>query len=172
MICRVVSIGLVLLSASCAHHSNARPTSPRENIGLLENLPRPTTTRPVVAAIGIDSLQLSPGESGTLHVVVRIADGWHIYPLDHPGPEVPTQFSTELPEGFSPDGEWILADAADDSEYSGDLRFKRSIRVSASASLGQRLISSRMKYQACDIASCRPPETIELQTSFVVVESN
>jgi DsbC/DsbD-like thiol-disulfide interchange protein len=128
---------------------------------------------PVTATAKADKTELRPGDAFDLTVDVKVAAGWHIYPIDRPtGPALPTRIAFELPKGLEWAGNWTspgpVLDASSAGEpnfvHEGTVAFRRRVRVSRDAQTGGLTLRGTLRSQACDRFSCRPPAELSLQT--------
>jgi DsbC/DsbD-like thiol-disulfide interchange protein len=128
----------------------------------------------VAASLEPDVRQLRPGTVFSVSVRMQIAPGWHIYAVDKPaGTNSRTSLKIEAPEVIAQDGEWILPEPSlvvaglekRNFIYHGEPTFVCLLRVAADAEPGERTIRCRLRYQACDRFSCRPPEEMVLATT-------
>jgi DsbC/DsbD-like thiol-disulfide interchange protein len=132
---------------------------------------------PVAATIKPSSSPVHAGEVFEIVVTIDIKPGWHIYAVNRPaGISAPTAISLELPVGVEQAGKWNYPDPQLDvsaSErptfiYTNQTIFRCPVRVSSNAEPGEHRIGGKLQYQACDLFSCRPPDTIELQTDVQI----
>jgi hypothetical protein len=155
--------------------SNANSTVP----GKVEGVANAVTgiMSPVTATLQPSKTIVHPGETFEIAVTIQIAPSWHIYAVNRPaGISAPTVVSLELPACVEQAGEWKypdpLLDAAETERptfiYTDQTIFRRPVRVSSTAGSGKLKMGGKLQYQACDPFSCRPPETIELQTEVQV----
>ena len=62
---------------------------------------------PVTASLGLDRVELHPGDVQKIVVELQIKPGWHIYAMDGPvGMSLPTRIKMELPAGIEARGAW------------------------------------------------------------------
>ena len=122
-------------------------------------------------------VQIHAGEAFDVSVEIRIAPGWHIYAMERPsGSSLPTTVELSLPTVLELAGDWTLPDPAIEIAksdkpsfvYTGDVLFRRKLRVSTATQPGPLTIRGELKFQACDRFSCRPPDSIPIQTEALV----
>ncbi len=108
---------------------------------------------------------VAPGDTATLEVTIRVADGWHVYGrLQNPDEGLPVGLTVtelgglrlvdgpEIPDGiphdwFGMQTHWIEGKAV----------LKQQIKVPAGASAGAVPITGQVDYAACDHSVCEPP---------------
>jgi cytochrome c biogenesis protein CcdA/DsbC/DsbD-like thiol-disulfide interchange protein len=98
---------------------------------------------------------LLPGREASLGVVLRVAPGWHIQAGEgsgDAGPEfIATTIELDLPEGWTA-GAVIWPEATPEGWYAGTTTAIVPVRVPEDAAAGERPVSARVGYQACDEA--------------------
>lgn len=140
----------------------------------------PSEQEPVSVQVSLLPSQVSPGETSSLVVQVKVARGWHIYGRQpHRGVAVPTKLEVKLPAGIELAGDWIADDAVSDpasggaSVYRNQVVFRQRLRVSPSATLpssspGEHTLAVKLIYQVCDEEICSPPQVQEHSTELRV----
>lgn len=98
---------------------------------------------------------LLPGREASLGVVLRVAPGWHIQAGEGSGDVgeefIATTIELDLPEGWTA-GAVIWPEATPEGWYAGTTTAIVPVRVPEDAAAGERSISARVGYQACDEA--------------------
>jgi hypothetical protein len=135
----------------------------------------PTHRKPVAAEAEIEPERAHAGESVTLVVRVAIAPGWHVTAArGSQGPEVTTSLNVKLAKGLEAEGDWTYPEPTPASEgrltYDGLVEFRRGLRIAKDAPAGKVAVSCAIRYQACDVFSCRAPAE-EILDAKVVVDS-
>lgn len=135
----------------------------------------PSEQEPVSVQVGMMPSQVSPGETSSLVVQVKVARGWHIYGRQpHRGVAVPTKLEVKLPAGVEVAGDWIADDAVVDpasggaSIYRNQVVFRQRLRASPSATQGEHTLSVKLIYQVCDEAICSPQQVQSHSTELRV----
>ncbi len=119
-----------------------------------------------------------PGEEFMVALQVRIKKGWHINAntVDNEF-LIPTSFSFAEPEGLrvvefyypEPKRGRFEYSESDSSYYENEVLFGVRLQTERSLPLGKTEMSGKLKYQACDDRSCRPPRTVPLKVIINVV---
>ncbi|HWB13141.1 MAG TPA: protein-disulfide reductase DsbD domain-containing protein [Pirellulales bacterium] len=135
----------------------------------------PVGHKPVAAGVILAPSKLTAPDTATLLIRVKTAPGWHIYAVGQPaGTSQPTRLELSLPEGLEPDGDWVYPEAVaggGNAIYEGDFSFRRRLRLTEAAQPGRLKVGCQIAYQACDPFSCRPPETLRVETAVEVVSN-
>jgi hypothetical protein len=125
---------------------------------------------PVASGAAVDPMFCRRGETCHVVVIVRIAKGWHIYPMDRSaGPELPTSLQADAPAETHWTGPWRAQRSGDGAVYEGTTRFVRALQIGRDAR-GEMNVPVKLTYEACDAFSCRPPVRVPL-TAIVKVSS-
>ena len=90
---------------------------------------------------------------------------------------MPTRLDLSLPAGVSPDGDWILPEPEDFVDatgrkrvYTGDLTFRRRLKIGGSQLLGSLTVPCTVSYQACNETRCTRPAPLELRPTLTVFD--
>jgi hypothetical protein len=135
----------------------------------------PSNAQPVVVAASLTPPEIAAGGTAVLTIRVKIAPSWHIYPIvPGGGPNAPTEFGLDLPEGLLWVDDWgepvpsrePLTHAA---IHTGTVEFRRTLKAAAAAAAGARALDGWMSYQVCDPMMCRPPARIEWSATLTVL---
>jgi hypothetical protein len=128
------------------------------------------------AGIGLSTNKIVPGESFTLFLKIKTAEGHWIYDLDKSGSSnIPTSIETVLPPGVVPQGKWITAKAKQKTDgsrvYQGEFVFSRrfSFQKKPETRFGKQRIALKLSFQICNEALCWPPEHLQLETEVELV---
>jgi hypothetical protein len=159
---------LVAATAPLEAASDSQPTKgPESDEG-------PTRSNPVVATAAVRPRRVKAGESLTLTVDVRVAAGWHINAV-RGGREtaIPTRLELKLPPGIAATADWVLpqpdvAEQARGPVYRGAITFRRTLKVTEKATVGNVDVFCNLTYQACDENQCLRPTTIKLRAPLEV----
>lgn len=115
---------------------------------------------------------VAPGDPIHLMVKIRMAEPWHIYALDNPGPGVATKLHAELGPDLAPAGEWISPEPAPLPDgnriHEGTFAFRRALQVRRTAEPDRVEASCELTYQACDPLICWPPRTMNLTAGATI----
>ncbi|HEV8004178.1 MAG TPA: FG-GAP-like repeat-containing protein [Planctomycetaceae bacterium] len=136
---------------------------------------RPTRRKPVVAAASVVPQRARPGETVTLTLDIRIGAGWHINAVSSSSETaIPTRVDLKLPSGIDTAAEWKLpepdvAERARGPVYRGEITFRRTLKVTETATVGSFEVICDLAYQACDENQCLRPTTIKLKAPVEVV---
>lgn len=166
-------------SASAAPAASSKPAPPPAPAPAPADagppMAEPSNAQPVVLAASVAPAKIAAGGSAVLTIRVRIAPSWHIYPIaPGGGPNAPTDFELDLPSGLEWADDWSepvpsrepLTHAA---IHTGTVEFRRTLRASAAAAAGARVLDGSMSYQVCDPMMCRPPARIDWSATLTVV---
>ena len=158
-------VALLLLTLSGCATARHDPPSKRLQEALAAN-----PDFPVACGATIDPTRFrAPGDSFSVVVVVRIARGWHIYPVDHAsGPEIPTSLQGDPPNAARWSGAWRVERTSSGPVYEDSVRFIRPLQLEADAR-GVIEVPLKLTYEACDALKCRPPVTVPLIASVRVI---
>jgi DsbC/DsbD-like thiol-disulfide interchange protein len=125
--------------------------------------------------------EAKPGQTVTLKLTVKLADGFHTYPLTQPSPEAKYSVnSIKFPEG----GPIVFVDKTvdppspktkkgEDHEYliyPGGGTWTRMAVVSPAAKAGPVTAKIRMKLLVCDEDRCLPPKAYDLEATLKVLD--
>jgi len=126
--------------------------------------------------------EAKPGQTVTLKITVKLADGYHTYPLVQQAPEA--KFSTNTIT-FPKDGAVVFvgetmdpvdakAKKVDDYELfvcEGGGTWIRKAVVLPSAKAGEATAKIKFKLLVCDENNCFPPKTIDLEAVLKVLDA-
>jgi hypothetical protein len=136
-------------------------------------LPKPSSYRPVTAAMEIVPADVQKGGIAEIQVRLEIAGAHYIYATNVVGkPFIPVSLNVNLPDGIEFSGGWV-APAPDRTKtgelvYTDSVSFRRSLRVGSNVPAGPVSIRGELRYQACTEELCWPPQTITLSSSINV----
>lgn len=137
-------------------------------------LDKPTAQRPVVMAAAITPSDAEIGDQVTLVVRLKLARGWHIYPVDSPQTlRQNTKLSLILPKGLVRSTNWMLpqtTDAGQQPVYQGEVEFRRKLKVTPNAASGKAEVTCRVSYQACNASICLPPKRSPLTAAVEIID--
>jgi len=149
------TIALLVVVATHGWQALAQEASPT----LTASLPTADQRSPAAAF----EISLAPSDDDatviTLTVEASIADGWHIYPLDEAGTNVPTKIKFDptgleaIESSFQLDPEF-----EDKKELAGTFNWTRRYKLSKGSTSWSG--SGSIKFQACDATKCLPPQTL------------
>jgi hypothetical protein len=125
--------------------------------------------------------EAKPGQTVTLKITVRLADGYHTYPVSQPAPEA--KYSTNTIK-FPTDGPVVFVGATvdpagpktkktDDYEYlvyPGGGTWTRKAVVLPSAKAGAASATVKIKLMVCDEDRCLPPKPYDLEAKLQVLD--
>ena len=125
--------------------------------------------------------EAKPGQTVTLKIVVRLADGYHTYPLVQPTPEAkysvnkvtfpPADAVVFVGTTSDPDGAKLKK--GEDHEYltyPGGGTWTRKAVVSPTAKPGEAKVKVQFRLLVCDENRCFPPKTIDLEPTMKVLD--
>lgn len=132
---------------------------------------------PVVTVESPKRVVLAPGGSSEARIAVLVAGGFHLQA--NPASEeylVPTRL--ELAKGsdvwpgkpiYPPGRPYRLSGASSDlSTYEGRFEIRLPLEASARARPGERALTGRLHYQACDAKSCLFPASVAVELRVTV----
>jgi hypothetical protein len=138
-------------------------------------VPTPAGTKRVTAGAVMYPSVAQPGDTVTLFVKARVAEGHHIYALEDSGSKnLPTTLEAKpSAPGLTSDGPWRgpVPKLEDNGSriYTGELFFRQVLLVDSSrARPGSYNVPVQLRFQVCNEALCWPPETISLETTLEV----
>lgn len=174
MIRVVVLMVSVPLLVGCGSESRPVPQSPIERtFAQLDDgpkLPEATSENPVVAVAWLTPDELAAGQLAELRVRVHIAPGHLLYlpgaAADAPG--IPVSLNLKQGDILIFASDWDLPAGDGNKRLTGDVEFRRKVRVAPRATPGPRDVTCDLRYQACTSELCWPPRTLNLVASLVV----
>ena len=154
------------------------------SLAVLASAQEPGTVVPSIQFAPVGKVQLKPGESKSVPLDFRIANGFHVN-SNKPHSELLIPTALNLPAaqmlkaGSSvgvaslkyPAGEDVsfpFAPGEKLSVYSGDFSITAVIKASAKAAEGEYPISGELRFQACDKSACYPPRAIPVKFTVSV----
>ncbi|MFP6584950.1 MAG: protein-disulfide reductase DsbD domain-containing protein [Candidatus Hydrogenedentota bacterium] len=174
---KVLLVPFVLcLCVSCSSTPD-RPASTRSVMTVSPVLDRTQIpAEPVSAIAHMNPLVVAPGATGLIDVFVRVQPGWYIYPTEVNGDGIPMKLAIDSGDLFATDGPWLMPPpkpGRDGPMYTGNIQFRRKIRVSGRAASGRRHVATiTFTYQVCDSSDCLPPKTLPLTVEYAIGRSN
>ena len=125
--------------------------------------------------------EAKPGQTVTLKLTVKLADGYHTYPVTQPAPEA--KYSANAIT-FPKDGPVVfVGDTVDPVDpkvkkiedydllvYHGGGTWIRKAVVPPAAKAGAATAKVKFKLLVCDENNCFPPKTIELEATLKVLD--
>jgi len=126
--------------------------------------------------------EAKPGQTVTLKLTVKLADGYHTYPITQPAPEAkystnsitfpkdgPVVFVGETVDPVDPKAKKV--DDYDLLVYPGGGTWIRKAVVPPSAKPGDTTAKVKIKLLVCDENNCFPPKTVELDAAIKVLDA-
>jgi DsbC/DsbD-like thiol-disulfide interchange protein len=137
---------------------------------------------PVNVTALTNPVQVKPGITFGLYLLLDLAKGWHIYSLEagSQGESLATVVHFEE-NVFKAAGKWmeprptIILDEALDKVvkvHKNSVRFHRNLIVPDDLSPGEYTISGRIEFRACDNTICTLPREVGFKSRFRVSEAN
>jgi uncharacterized protein len=123
--------------------------------------------RSVVRLSAPEKVSATRNQTVTVDVVASMKPGYHVasnvapnYPLkvtllENPAAEL-KDIGYPSPKSHQLAGETL-------SVFDGDFHLKLTLKVSPNAPIGRTMMTSKVRYQACDDRICLRPDTIELK---------
>ncbi len=131
------------------------------------------------ASIISEASAIAPGETFTLAIKLKHAEGWHAYYKNPGGPGLPLSFEWKLPDGYTLKSfHWPtphLYTSADTQfyVYENEYYFLANITASTDAKMGDKAeISVTPTWQLCDATGCAPPVSETLGISLPIAQSS
>lgn len=126
----------------------------------------------------LDTVKIHPGETVMLPVKFRVDSGMHVQA--NPASRknlIPTTLTFEKTPGIEigapayPAGKpfRLKGSDADIATYDGDVEIRVPLTADAKAKAGKRKLSAKLRYQACEEASCFFPMTVAVEAPLVVL---
>ena len=135
----------------------------------------PSEKKRVTAAVAFQPASPAPGETVTVFIKVRIAEGYWIYALEKSGSEnLPTRIEAKLPSEIEQDGPWrgpepkLKSDGA--RTIFGEALFSSRLLISGFSQPAKHKLRFRLEFQVCNDLACWPPESIDMETDMEVVK--
>jgi hypothetical protein len=148
------------------------------NVGLAQDKAKDAIQKVEAAFEPADA---KPGQTVTLKLTVRLADGYHTYPVTQPAPEAkfsansitfpkdaPVVFVGETVDPVDPKTKKI--EDYDLLVYPGGGTWIRKAVVPPTAKAGATTAKVKFKLLVCDENNCFPPKTLELEANLKVLE--
>jgi Disulphide bond corrector protein DsbC len=146
----------------------------------------PTLAQPKDAIQKVEAVfepaEAKPGQTVALKIVVRLAEGYHTYPLVQPSPEA--KFSVNKATfpasdsvvfvGTTADPPGAKAKKSEDHEYlvyPGGGTWTRPAVVRPTAKPGEAKVKVQFRLMVCDEERCFPPKAIGLEATIKVLDA-
>ena len=138
-------------------------------------LEKPSGKTRVTAAAAVQPANAAPGDTVTVSIKARVAEGHWIYALEKSGSaNLPTSIESASPRALEADGPWRgpAPKVHDDGSraLAGDLLFQRRYLVKYDAQPKNYKMPLKLTFQVCNDAVCFPPETIDMETEVEIVD--
>jgi len=165
---------LLVLLTGCASRMTAE--NRESGTGAERALSKPSSSRPVTAAMQPAPSEVRAGGTFEILVQVEIAGGHHLYASNMVGqPFVPATLDVRLPHGVEALGDWIGSVPTRGRNggfvYTDSALFRRLLKVHSNVPAGMLSIRGELHYQACTEELCWPPRVIQLSSSLRVYSS-
>lgn len=124
--------------------------------------------------------EAKPGDRIEILITANIARGWHIYamsPIEEEVGPLPTSIALQLGD-LLPEGEVVQPTPLRKMDkafgkivesFEREVTFTQRARVPETATPGERKLSAKVQFMACNDRSCLPPATVEIAGSLKVV---
>jgi cytochrome c biogenesis DsbD-like protein len=140
------------------------------------NVPAPSAKARVTAAIAVQPSTVAPGETLTIFIKARVAEGHWIYALENSGSEtIPTGIEASVPSALKAEGPWrspAPKTQADESRtLAGELLFARPYLIESRTQPQKHKLRFKLKFQVCNELVCWPPESVDIETEVEIVRA-
>jgi hypothetical protein len=139
-------------------------------------VPAPSQKARVTAAAAVQPPTVAPGETLTVFIKARIAEGHWIYALENSGSEnMPTSIEGSLPPAINSDSPWrspgpkILADES--RILAGEVLFSQPCLIESYTEPRKHKLRFKLKFQVCNELVCWPPESVDIETEVEIVKA-
>jgi hypothetical protein len=139
------------------------------------NVPTPSGKTRVTAAVALQPAAVGPGETFTVFIKARIAEGHWIYAMEDSGSEnIPTSIEASVPRTAEPEAPWrrpqpkVLPD--DSRRLGGEVLFSRPYLVEGYAQPQKHKLRFKLHFQVCNELVCWPPEAVDMETELEIVK--
>lgn len=126
--------------------------------------------------------EAKPGQTVTLKVIVKLAEGYHTYPITQPAPEAKYSANSIV---FPKDGSIVFVGETVDPlgpktkkvedydllVYPGGGTWERKAVVLPTAKAGPATSKVKFKMLVCDEDICFPPKTVDLEATLKILDS-
>ena len=165
----LLAIGFAFAHQVWAQQEAIQDSPPKKKDAISIKLPTEDQRSPAASfEVSIAPATAKPGDEVTLKVAARIADGWHIYPVELPkdAAGLATEIKLEgdnlsaTGKGFVPSSkpEVVSKDGLTVASHHGEISWTRKYTVSKS---GISQVSGSIEFQVCNEESCLPPKTLK-----------
>jgi hypothetical protein len=136
---------------------------------------KPSGKTRVTAAAAVQPASAAPGDTVTIAIKARIAEGHWIYALEKSGSaNLPTSIEAAVPGNLEADGPWRSPPPKIHEDGSralpGESLFQRRYLVKYDAQPQKQKLRFKLTFQVCNDAVCWPPETIDMDSELEVVK--
>ncbi|HKQ39205.1 MAG TPA: hypothetical protein VJ063_14100 [Verrucomicrobiae bacterium] len=135
----------------------------------------PTGKQRVTAVIALQPANVAPGETVTVFIKARIAEGHWIYSLEKSGSEnSATRIEGKLPRDIQQEGPWrgpepkLKADGA--RTIAGEALFSCRLLAGGYSRPAKHKLQFKFEFQVCNDLVCWPPESIDMEAELEVVK--
>jgi hypothetical protein len=140
------------------------------------HVPAPSGKTRVTAGIALQPATVAPGETFTVFIKARVADGHWIYAMEDSGSEnAPTDIEATVPRVIKADAPWHSPQPkiqADESRtLAEELLFSRAYLVDGYAQPQKHKLRFKLEFQVCNELVCWPPESIDMEAELEVVKA-
>jgi len=165
----MIRLASVLIAALATVHA-ASPQPPQITVA------KPSGKTRVTAGVALQPARAAAGESVTVFVKARIAEGHWIYAMEESGSKnLPTRIEDSVPSALESRGPWRSPPPKTQEDGSRTLTgdevfFQRQYRIATDARAQKSKLRFRLEFQVCNDMVCWPPETIDMETELEVVK--
>ena len=166
----MVRLALVLIAALVTVHGASRRQPPQIAVE------KPSGKTRVTAGVAPQPARVAAGETVTVFVKARIAEGHWIYALEKSGSKnLPTRMEDSVSAALEALGPWRSPAPKTQEDGSRTLTgdevfFQRQYRIATDARAQKHKLRFKLEFQVCNDMVCWPPETIDMETELEVVK--
>jgi hypothetical protein len=160
--------GLVLIVGVLAGYAAPAPQPPPITVA------KPSDNTRVTAGIAAQPAKATPGETVTVFVKARVAEGHWIYAMEKSrSKSILTRIEDSVPAGFEARGPWRgpAPKVQDGSRIlaGDDLLFERQFRIATRVEPQKCKLRFKLEFRVCNDLVCWPQESIDMEAELEIV---
>ena len=178
------SLLFLLVSAACSGGApetaaNSAPTAPAANTsapGANQAQPPAKALPEDVVRVVVSKVEVQAGKTAPATVRLAILEGYHINGNPASQYQIATQLTVEPSDGLTTGAPVYPASLTKKFQFSeqplavyeGEATINVPVTATAGAAKGERNVSARLRFQACDEQVCYPPKNLQTVIPVVV----